>query len=97
MSIPDRPRPALQQLRSKVLAVEVDDAIRSLKRARGGWLRRVAKEPGAAWTAAALSMLPGPPMAATPGARVGVLRFDQAQADQSPVLIHSLDRVAVQL
>ena len=36
-------------------------------------------------------------MAATPGARVGVLRFDQSQADQSPVLIHSLDRVAVQL
>ena len=36
-------------------------------------------------------------MAATPGARVGVLRFDQAQAEQSPVLIHSLDRVAVQL
>ena len=36
-------------------------------------------------------------MAATPGARVGVLRFDQAQADQSPVLIHPLDRVAVQL
>ena len=36
-------------------------------------------------------------MAATPGARVGVLRFDQAQPDQSPVLIRSLDRVAVQL
>ena len=36
-------------------------------------------------------------MAATPGAHVGLLRFDQAQADQSPVLIHSLDRVAVQL
>ena len=36
-------------------------------------------------------------MAATPGVRVGGLRFDQAQADQSPVLIHSLDRVAVQL
>ena len=36
-------------------------------------------------------------MAATPGSRVGVLRFDQSQADQSPVLIHSLDRVAVQL
>ena len=36
-------------------------------------------------------------MATTPGVRVGVLRFDQAQADQSPVLIHSLDRVAVQL
>ena len=36
-------------------------------------------------------------MAATPGAGVGVLRFDQAQPDQSPVVIHSLDRVAVQL
>jgi hypothetical protein len=36
-------------------------------------------------------------MARTPGARVGVLRFDQAQSDQSPVLIHPLDRVAVQL
>ena len=36
-------------------------------------------------------------MAATPGVRVRVLGFDQAQADQSPVLIHSLDRVAVQL
>lgn len=42
-------------------------------------------------------MLPGPPTAATPGARVGVLGFDQAQADQSPVLIHSLNRVTVQL
>ncbi len=50
----------------------------------------------AGWTAATLSM-PPPPMAATPGAGVGVIRFDQAQADQSPVLIHSLDRVAVQL
>jgi len=36
-------------------------------------------------------------MPATPGGRVDVLGFDQAQADQSPVLIHSLDRVAVQL
>ena len=36
-------------------------------------------------------------MAATAGARVGLLRFDQAQVDQLPVLIHSLDRVAVQL
>jgi len=36
-------------------------------------------------------------MGATPGARVAVLRFDQAQPDQAPVLIHSLDRVAVQL
>jgi len=36
-------------------------------------------------------------MTATPGGRVGVLRFDQTQADQSPVLIHSLDRVPVQL
>jgi hypothetical protein len=36
-------------------------------------------------------------MTATPAASVGVLRFDQAQAEQSPVLIHSLDRVAVQL
>ena len=62
-----------------------------------GSLVRAAKEPGAAWTAAALSILPGPPMAATPGARVVVLRFDQAQADQSPVLIDALDRVAVEL
>ena len=62
-----------------------------------GSLARAAKEPGVAWTAAALSILPGPPMAATPGARVVVLRFDQAQADQSPVLIHALDRVAVEL
>ena len=44
-----------------------------------------------------LPMPPGPPMAATPGAGVGVVWFDQAQADQLPVLIHSLDRVAVQL
>jgi hypothetical protein len=36
-------------------------------------------------------------MTVTPGASVGVLRFDQAQAKQSPVLVHSLDRVAVQL
>ena len=36
-------------------------------------------------------------MAATPGARVAVLRFDQAQPNQSPVLVHPLDRVAVQL
>ena len=36
-------------------------------------------------------------MTTTRGARVGVLRFDQAQADQSPVLIHSIARVAVQL
>ena len=36
-------------------------------------------------------------MTATPGFGVGVIRFDQAQADQSPMLIHSLDRVAVQL
>jgi hypothetical protein len=36
-------------------------------------------------------------MAAAPGARVGVLGFDQAQPDQPSVLIHSLDRVAVQL
>jgi hypothetical protein len=42
-------------------------------------------------------MPPRPPVAATPGARVGVLPFDQAQADESPVLIHSLYRVAVQL
>ena len=44
-----------------------------------------------------LAMPPGPPMAATPGARVGVVRFDQAQPDQSPVLIDSLDRVEFQL
>jgi hypothetical protein len=44
-----------------------------------------------------LSMPPGPPTAATPGTRVGVLRFDQAQAEQSPVLIHALDCVAVRL
>ena len=49
------------------------------------------------WLRIPLSMPPGPPVAATPGARVGVLRFDQSQAEQSPVLIHSLDRVAVQL
>ena len=49
------------------------------------------------WTSGPLSMPPGPPIAATPGVHVGVLRFDQAQADQSPVLIHPLDRVAVQL
>ena len=36
-------------------------------------------------------------MPATPAVRVGVLGFDQAQADQSSVLIHSLDHVAVQL
>jgi hypothetical protein len=36
-------------------------------------------------------------MAATPGARVGLLRFDQAQAGQPPMLIRSFDRVAVQL
>ena len=36
-------------------------------------------------------------MAAAPSARVGVLRFDQAQPDQPSVLIHPLDRVAVQL
>ena len=36
-------------------------------------------------------------MPATPAVRVGVLGFDQAQANQSSVLIHSLDRVAVQL
>ena len=61
-----------------------------------GWLRAGGED---AWTAGPrpLSMPPGPPMAATPGARVGVLRFDQAQADQSPVLIYPLDRVAVQL
>ena len=47
--------------------------------------------------AATLSMPPGPPMTPAPGGGVGVFRFDQAQADQSPVLIHSLDRVAVQL
>jgi hypothetical protein len=38
-----------------------------------------------------------PPLPATPAVRVGVLGFDQAQADQSSVLIHSLDHVAVQL
>jgi hypothetical protein len=42
-------------------------------------------------------MPPGPPLAATPGARVGVVRLDQARAEQSPVLIHSFDRVAIQL
>ena len=42
-------------------------------------------------------MPPGPSTAATPGAGIGVLRFDQAQADQSSVLMHSLDHVAVQL
>ena len=36
-------------------------------------------------------------MPATPAVRVGVLGFDQAQADQSSVLMHSLDHVAVQL
>jgi hypothetical protein len=36
-------------------------------------------------------------MKATGSVGGGVLRFDQAQADQSPMLIHSLDRVAVQL
>ena len=36
-------------------------------------------------------------MPATPAVRLGVLGFDQAQADQSSVLIHSLDHVAVQL
>ena len=62
---------------------------------RGGWagLRRSQ----GCGTAATQSMPPGPPMGATPGARVAVLRFDQAQPDQAPVLIHSLDRVAVQL
>lgn len=43
------------------------------------------------------TMPPGPPMTATPAGRVGVLWFDQAQADPSSVLIHSLDRLAVQL
>ena len=47
------------------------------------------------WLRIPLSMPPGPPVAATPGAGVGVLRFDQSQAEQSPVLIHSLNRVAV--
>ena len=61
-----------------------------------GWLGPVAKEPGPR-DRGPLAMPPGPPTSATTGARVGVLRFDQAQADQSPVLIHSLDRVAVQL
>ena len=36
-------------------------------------------------------------MATTPGADGGVFWFDQARADQSSVLIHSLDRVAVHL
>ena len=36
-------------------------------------------------------------MPATPAVGAGVLGFDQAQADQSSVLIHSLDHVAVQL
>ena len=36
-------------------------------------------------------------MPAIPAVRVGVLGFDQAQANQSSVLIHSLDHVAVQL
>jgi len=36
-------------------------------------------------------------MTETPGGYVGILRLDQAQADQSPMLRHSLDRVAVQL
>ena len=67
------------------------------QRVRGGVAGAGGEGARGCWTAAALSMLPGPPMAATPGARVVVLRFDQAQADQSPVLIHSLDRVAVQL
>ncbi|MFL5863938.1 MAG: hypothetical protein ACJ780_24725 [Solirubrobacteraceae bacterium] len=44
-----------------------------------------------------VSVPPGPPMAAAPGVRVGGLGFDQAQADQSPVVIHPLNRVAVQL
>jgi hypothetical protein len=35
-------------------------------------------------------------MAPTPRVRVDVLQFDQAQADQSPVLIHALDRVTGQ-
>ena len=47
------------------------------------------------WLRIPLSMPPGPPVAAALGAGVGVLRFDQSQAEQSPVLIHSLDRVAV--
>ena len=36
-------------------------------------------------------------MAATPRVRAGVLRFDQPQSDQPPVLIHALDRVTVEL
>ena len=61
-----------------------------------GWPAAVAKEPGPL-DRGPLAMPPGPPMAATPGARIGVLWFDQAQSDQSPVLIHSLDRVALEL
>src|SRR5437588_13069632 len=43
-----------------------------------------------------LSMPPGPPKA-TPRFRVGMLRFDQAQSDQPPVLIHALNRVTIEL
>jgi hypothetical protein len=57
-----------------------------------GWA--VAKEPGPL-DRGPLAGPPGPTNGGDPGARVGVLWFDQAQSDQSPVLI-SLDRVAVQ-
>ena len=36
-------------------------------------------------------------MAAPAGVGVGIMRFDQAQADQSSVLIHAFDCVAVEL
>jgi hypothetical protein len=67
------------------------------QRVRGGVAGAGGEGARGCWTATTLSMPPGPPMAATRGARVSVLPFDQAQADQSPVLIHPLDRVAVQL
>jgi hypothetical protein len=63
---------------------------------RGGVARPVAKQPGLV-DRGSLPPPPGPQAAATPVARVGVIRFDQAQADQPPVPMHALDRVAVQL
>jgi len=69
--------------------------VRSERPPRRGW-RRWRTSLGW-WTSELLSMPARPPMPATPAVRVGVLGFDQAQADQSFVLIHSLDHVAVQL
>ena len=55
--------------------------------------RAVANSWNLGWRTAGLSMPPGPPMAATPDARVGVLGFDQSRPSSRPCCVSARQSV----